>query len=294
MDKAGPYTTVAQPTPHEPRWTAFDGGMALSCVDSAKPWKILHSDFAFCALRSGAAHWAYRQRHFHVSPGAVYACEPGELHTTTRVICPGGFSVYFIEPQRVSLAAEQLGLGTQPHFKPDGLQRAKLWRDLLRLDEHVAEPDGEAFGQGMASLLANALTEALSTSSRQVRSEKELSRRVWDRLSEEFFAEPARTIRLEPIANEFGVSYYRLIHDFSKCFGAAPYELVGLLRLQYAFELLRRGPQSNCKSLTALAFRAGYSDAAHMSRSFRKHWYTTPSQIAGSVSPAWLRRSRRS
>lgn len=272
----------------EPRWTAFAGGMALNCVNSAKTWKILHSDFAFCALSSGAAQWAYRQRYFDVAPGTVYACEPGELHTTTQVLCPGGFSVYFIEPLRVSLAAEQLGLGKHPHFKPDGLRSSKLWSELLRIDEHLVEPEGEAFDQCIASLLANALTGALPPQ-RHVRSGMDLSRRVRARLIEEFFADPARTIRLEPIAREFGVSYYRLIHDFSRCLGAAPYELVALLRMRYAFELLRRGPQSNCKSLTALAYRAGYSDAAHMSRSFRKHWHTTPTRIAGSVSPAWLR-----
>jgi AraC-like DNA-binding protein len=100
-------------------------------------------------------------------------------------------------------------------------------------------------------------------------------------------ADPSRVVRLGPIAEEVGISYYRLVHAFSRRFGVAPYEYVSLIRAQHALSELRRGPRDGCLSLTAVAQQCGYSDSAHLSRSFRRYWGQTPLTLARELNPAW-------
>lgn len=276
-------------------WAVFEEGSALAGYNCQHLWKLLHSNFTLCAIHRGGAEWKYRQRHFEVSPGTVYVCEPGEIHVTTQAHCPGDFTVLFIDDERMTRAAKELELPGAPHFPALGvpsIRICELFDDLRASIAVTGQVTGEVLDQKVAQITAAILANGESETKKTAFG-KDLAARARKELLSRFHADPSCTVRLAPIAEELDVSYHQLIHSFTKQYSAAPYEMISLKRAEYAFTLLRQGPVGGCENLTDLAVKCGYSDLAHMSRAFKRHWQTSPSQLARGIRPAWLKRRRR-
>jgi AraC-like DNA-binding protein len=82
-------------------------------------------------------------------------------------------------------------------------------------------------------------------------------------------------ISLANLANIAGLSSSRLMHVFTESVGVPLRPYVLWLRLQLACGELVRGV-----SATEAAHRSGFSDAAHMTRTFRRMLGTTPRELA--------------
>lgn len=221
----------------------------------------------------------------------MYVCEPGEVHVTRRVYVPGDYTVFFFDPEAMARAAGGVGLGAEPHFEQRGVGRPDLWQRFAALKSLLEPGCSEALEQELAELVATLLVET------QTRAElpdcgEGLLDEVRLLLVERYRSDPSRVVRLATIAEEVGISYYHLVHAFSRRYGVAPYEFVALIRAQHALSELRRGPRDDCRTLTALAQQCGYSDSAHMSRSFRRYWGVPPRALARDVNPAWVARAK--
>jgi AraC-like DNA-binding protein len=275
----------------EQRWTVLTNGLVLDCMNTGKPWRLVHSHYTLCVVHRGRADWEYRGLHFSCDPGTVYICEPGEVHVTRRVHVPGDYTVFFLDPDAVGRAAEELELLGLPHFAGSGVTRPDLWQRFASAKQLLAPRSSEVLQQELACLTATLLLETQPKASTQGVKDSALEG-ARDLLRRHYRAEPTRVVRLGPIAQELGISYYRLVHSFSRRFGVAPYEYVALIRAQHALSELRRGPRDGCLSLTALAQQCGYSDSAHLSRSFRRYWGQTPLALARELNPAWAARGR--
>jgi AraC-like DNA-binding protein len=83
-------------------------------------------------------------------------------------------------------------------------------------------------------------------------------------------------LSLTKLAGIAGLSQSRLMHAFTESLGIALRPYILWLRVQRAC-----GELSNGASVTEAAVHAGFSDAAHLSRTFRRMLGTTPSEIAG-------------
>lgn len=83
-------------------------------------------------------------------------------------------------------------------------------------------------------------------------------------------------LRLAALASFAGLSAGRLGHVFSDEVGIPLRRYVLWARMRRAAELLQQG-----RSITDAAQAGGFSDAAHMSRSFRRMFGLTPSDVAG-------------
>jgi AraC-like DNA-binding protein len=82
------------------------------------------------------------------------------------------------------------------------------------------------------------------------------------------------TPSLQSLAGMAGLSPSRFMHVFTESVGVPLRPYVLWLRLQRACGELMRGA-----TLTAAAHGAGFSDAAHMTRTFRRMLGTTPSEL---------------
>jgi AraC-like DNA-binding protein len=82
-------------------------------------------------------------------------------------------------------------------------------------------------------------------------------------------------LSLSTLAGIAGLSEPRLMHVFTESLGIALRPYILWLRVQRACREL-----SNGASVTEAAVSAGFSDAAHLSRTFRRMLGTTPSEIA--------------
>lgn len=272
-------------------WLPFREGIKLFCRNGTRLWKLVHQHYTVCVLHQGRADWKYRQRHFSVTPDRLYVCEPGEVHCTSRVYCPGNFTVLFLDPDAVQAAARQLGINGFPHFPIEGVSDPE---GLARFDHLLT-----ALGAGEPEAVSGALLSLLGRLIIGEDAERRLAQpavaalakaRRW--LEDRFHADPTQVVRLGPIAEDLGLSYYGLLHGFSKTYSIAPYEFVSLLRAQHVLSELRRGPREECSTLTELAHKLGYNDSAHLTRAFRKHWGGTPSSVARQINPRWRRLER--
>src|SRR6478752_1870193 len=270
----------------ELRWSSFSGGLVLDCTHAGRPWRLVHSHYTLCVVHRGRADWEYRGLHFSCDPGTVYVCEPGEVHVTRRVHVPGDYTVFFLDPLAVERAAAELELLGLPHFAGKGVSRPDLWRRFASVKGLLGPTSPESLDQELTGLIATLLLETQPKASASLVKSSALYG-VRDLLRERYLADPNQVVRLATIAEEVGISYHRLVHSFSRKFGVAPYEYVSLIRAQHALSELRRGPREGCPSLTAVAQQCGYSDSAHLSRSFRRYWGQTPLSVARELNPAW-------
>lgn len=85
-------------------------------------------------------------------------------------------------------------------------------------------------------------------------------------------------MRLAPLAAELGISESRLLHLFGEELGLPFRSYVAWLRLRRAATAVQGG-----SNLTEAAHEAGFADAAHFTRTFRRMFGITPSEIAGVV-----------
>lgn len=272
----------------EMEWALLEGGVRLRATTSDRHWKIVHTQYAFCVLTRGAADWYYRRRSFTVLPRRLYVCEPGEIHGTYRTHGPGDYSVHFMDPEWMLGVSRELGVGAHPHFPAEGVDSPVLWNQMVELSSQSAS-ESEEYCQRLSAILSSSIL-GHERAARPLLVNATLLR-ARTQLRERFFSAPSRTIRIRDVACDLGVGYHSLVHDFSRQFGAAPYEYVALLRRQYAMSLLRRGPNEHCRSLAAVRSAAGYCDAAHMSRDMRKHLGQAPRALARQLNQEWSRLS---
>ncbi|HEX7981285.1 MAG TPA: AraC family transcriptional regulator, partial [Gemmatimonadaceae bacterium] len=94
-----------------------------------------------------------------------------------------------------------------------------------------------------------------------------------------------RTATVRDVARDFGWSERRLHREITATCGYGPKTLQRIVRLQRALRASRAGvatrPPSLAPTLSRLAFDAGYSDQAHMTREFRDLTGFTPRQLLG-------------
>jgi AraC-like DNA-binding protein len=86
---------------------------------------------------------------------------------------------------------------------------------------------------------------------------------------------PDEDLSLAALAGVAGLSESRLRHAFMESLGITLRPYILWLRVQRACQELSSGA-----SITEAAVRAGFSDAAHLSRTFRRMLGTTPGEIA--------------
>lgn len=282
----GEVPTNGEGTGEQLRWSSLSSGLVLDCTRAGRPWRLVHSHYTLCVVHRGRADWEYRGLHFSCDPGTVYVCEPGEVHVTRRVHVPGDYTVFFLDPEAVASAAAQLELLGSPHFAGIGVERPDLWQRFAALKTLLGPSGPECLEQGLSSVVATLLLET-QPKARAIEVKASALEEVRALLRERYRADPNRVVRLAAIADEVGISYHRLVHAFSRRFGVAPYEYVSLVRAQHALSVLRRGPREDCLSLTAVAQLCGYSDSAHLSRSFRRYWGQTPLTVARELNSAW-------
>jgi AraC-like DNA-binding protein len=85
----------------------------------------------------------------------------------------------------------------------------------------------------------------------------------------------AKTLSLDNLADIAGLSRSRFMHVFTQSVGVPLRPYILWLRLQQACRELMRGA-----TVTEAAHSGGFSDAAHMTRTFRRMLGTTPSELS--------------
>jgi AraC-like DNA-binding protein len=239
--------------------------------DSTRHWAVHHDTFTASLVvgrPSINAEWSYRGLKQTVSHGWMQLMEPGEAHRTTKLSEPASFFVIHWQPEVLRQASESLGASGQVHLKHSQLDHPGLRAVFHSLFTAVRESSDPAFIEAQFMESTQQLLELCG--------ERALPRpparhpaisKVRARLHQEF----AENLSLEMLANDVGLSKFYVARCFKEATGVAPHQYQKLLRLQHARRHIERGA---CVREAAAA--TGFSDEAHLSRSFREWLGVSP------------------
>lgn len=144
--------------------------------------------------------------------------------------------------------------------------RARLWR----------EPPGAAEG-GEAEWLEELAIELLAALQEDGRLRAHPSAPPWlEGVRREVVGRYRNGVRTRALAERAGVHPVYLARAFRRSFGESISECVRRLRVQEAARLLEAGETS----VSAVAFRTGFADQSHLTRTFRQEAGLTPARWA--------------
>lgn len=144
--------------------------------------------------------------------------------------------------------------------------------DEAARDRLIAGADPMALMREGGAVWTSQLVAALGGS--PVEPERALHPRVRKLLRHLRAAPPGSDVSLPALAEVAGLSPGRLMHAFTESIGIPLRQYLAWLRLQRAAAAIVSG-----KPLADAAYAAGFSDAAHMSRTFRRMFGMAPSML---------------
>jgi AraC-like DNA-binding protein len=263
------------------RLSRLPGVEFWSVRNSLRHWEMHHDTFT-ASLVAGRpsmnATWRYRGRHQAVSAGQMQLMEPGEAHKTTSVTEPASFFVIWWHPEVLRSAAEDLGGRGAVHLKVSQTDHPGLRASFSGLFAGVQHAQDAAFVEEQFLESTLQLLESCSEqkpASRPPGTHPSISK-VRARIHDEF----AQNLSLESLARGVGLSKFHLARCFKDATGVGPHQYQKLLRLQSARRHIERG-----ECVRSAAAACGFSDEAHLSRSFRAWLGVSPG--------AWRRAARR-
>lgn len=96
------------------------------------------------------------------------------------------------------------------------------------------------------------------------------------RAIDQIFEEPGGRYTVDSLANLATMSRSAFTQHFTAAFGLPPMKLVHHIRMQRAANLLQQGEEL---SIDAVAHRVGFSSRSHFSRTFKRHYGVSPTEL---------------
>lgn len=208
-----------------------------------------------------------RRKRLDCSPGTLFTEPAGEKHA--NLVGAGGASVIVFQPDPAASELDEAALGVLDrinHFRHGGIMG--LGRELAR---EVLEPDG------MAPLAAEALAlEMLVETARLDARDRWVGETPpWMTLAIDYvhahFREP---LRIRDVAGVVGVHPAHLAARFRQVHKMSLGAYIRRLRVDWAADRLTGSEES----IAAIAYRAGFSDQAHLTRQFKRATGWTPAR----------------
>jgi AraC-like DNA-binding protein len=252
------------------RSVALPGVELMTVRESARYWRVLHEQYAFCANQEVAAEVRYRQQVYTISDYSTLILEPGETHVNPRVLIPQNFDVLFFTPVVIQQYCEEIGIN-KIHFRPIPCINAEVFKGCRLLGKAILQG---ACDLEQESLMVQCLETAINhhgeirISARENPSSQPLL------LAQEYLHEHFhQAISLHEIAAIAGLSRFHFLKTFKKQFGLAPHAYQLSLRISRSLSLLRIG-----MPLIYVAEIMGFSDQSHFCRHFKRIIGVTPGQ----------------
>lgn len=224
-----------------------------------------HDHYVIELVLQGVDGFYCRGRDLQAAGGQVVLINPGEVHTgnTVNDILLQYFSIY-PTPQQLKNIAEllELPIHEQECFPSTLIDKVGLTEQLKLL--YTALATG-ADPLRQEEIFFDCMRALFQLSNNKV--SDEVTRRDWrvDRLIEYVRCHFTENISLQQMAGMVNLNPFHVLRLFKKVTGLTPSEYLVILRTEYARKLLRAG-----HLVQEAAWEAGFYDASHFNRSFRK------------------------
>jgi len=234
--------------------------------------KHRHDTYAICQTTRGVQAFEYRGNREVSTPGQIVVLYPDELHDGYGATEVGfGYRQLYIDPAMIFEAVRTLR--GRPGPLPFVRQPVLLSDTLADAIDSAFKSDREPLAiDSLIVQVAEGLLEA-DPSYRIVENPTRLDAAALQRARQFLEAEKNRVVRSTELEAVTGLSRYELARQFRLFYGTSPYRYLLLRRLDDAREQIVGG-----RSLSDVAFDAGFADQAHFSRKFKAAFGLTPTR----------------
>jgi AraC-like DNA-binding protein len=231
-----------------------------------------HETLSIGAVSSGQCLYLNGKKVERIGAGTVVVMNPGDVHACNPIGDePWRYRMLYIDADWLGAMEDGPGGRSRSGFVPfsaTATRRAEIYAGLNRLFEILIDPGVEFLRkQSAAVMLLGAVRQALGTGLTYV-TPPSLARAA------EFIRENCtRSLKLQEICTEVGLSASYLIRSFKEVYGLTPHAYQVNCRIEFCRSRLRQG-----WPIAEVALAAGFSDQAHLQRIFKRVVAATPGQ----------------
>ncbi len=237
----------------------------------AKHW---HDTFSIGLISRGRCKYTNRTKTAEAAVGTVVLMNPGDVHACNPVRGEQwSYRMLYIDVPWLCETQAAAGFNTSHRFTPFSTiatTQSELYHGLNRLFDTLIDPQIEQLEKQSASVSFMGLVQRHLGSSRSAHP-KSLPRVT--RAADFIRQNCMRSLRLQEICAEAGLSASHLIRAFKKTHGLTPHVYQLNCRIEFCRSQLRTG-----HSIAEIALAAGFSDQAHFQRTFKRFVAATPGQ----------------
>jgi AraC-like DNA-binding protein len=270
-------TSVRDPT--EPRFWR-DGALpfieARSIHDGRNVCyaKHSHETFSIGIVTNGRCTYLNGKTRERIGAGSVVLMNPGDAHACN----PShdelwSYRMLYVDVPWLIGIQQDLGISRNHRFRPfltTATTQPELYAGLHRLYDVLTDQQAEHLQKHSAALtFMAAVQQALSPTPALPRQ----GHRGLVRAAEFIRHNHTRSLKLDEICSAANLSPSYLIRAFKDTYGLTPHAYLTNCRIEFSRSQLRRG-----RPIAEVALAAGFSDQAHLQRSFKKLVAATPGQ----------------
>jgi AraC-like DNA-binding protein len=237
--------------------------------------KHFHEVFSIGAVVNGQSVYVNGRVKEAVGRGTAVIMNPGDVHSCN----PAGdeawsYRMLYIDVGWLGSIQRELGLLGEDRFKPfstTSTREPAIFNAVSQLYEALVSRDASPLEKETASIsLVAGLHGSLATHDRAGRMVNPRLARAVDFIRANY----RNQIKLKEICDASRLSASYLVRAFKKRFDMTPHAYVTNCRVEYCREQLRKG-----QPLAQIASAAGFSDQAHLQRTFKRLAAATPGQF---------------
>jgi AraC-like DNA-binding protein len=233
-----------------------------------------HETFSIGIVGAGRCSYSNGRTLERIGAGSVVVMNPGDAHACNPIDHqPWSYRMVYIDVAWLADIQRDLRVSRIDQFQPFSTTlttQPALYLGLNRLYDVLVDRQAEHL-QKHSTAVAFMMEVQQTLSSAQdlpPHRHRGLVRAV------EFIRDNyTRTIKLDEICSASGLSASYLIRAFGKEYGMTPHAFLTNCRIEFCRAQLRRG-----RPIADVALAAGFSDQAHLQRSFKKLVAATPGQ----------------
>jgi len=233
-----------------------------------------HETFSIGVISRGHCNYVNRTKSENVGAGATVLMNPGDVHACNPIRDePWSYRMLYIDVPWLRAIQDDHGINPDRCFAPFSAivtTRPELYDGLNRLFETLINSQVEHLQKHSAAVSFMGMVQRHLNPGRSMPREKHPS---LDHVAEFIRQNCVRSLRLEEICAEAHLSASHLIRSFKDVYGLTPHAYQINCRIEISRSQLRRG-----RSIADVALAAGFSDQAHLQRSFKKIVASTPGQ----------------
>jgi len=233
-----------------------------------------HETFSIGIVTSGCCTYLNGKTRERIGAGSVVVMNPGDAHACN----PShdefwSYRMLYVDVPWLIGIQQDLGISRNQGFRPfstTATTEPRLYDGLRRLYDVLTDEQAECLQKHSVALAFMAATQqALNPAPDLPRYEHRGLVRAAEFIRDNY----ARPLKLDEICSAADLSASYLIRAFKDQYGLTPHAYLTNCRIEFSRSQLRRG-----RPIAEVALAAGFSDQAHLQRSFKKLVAATPGQ----------------